>query len=127
MLSELNRVLKKDGYLILTVPKIGELHEEPHDYYRYTKYGLRYLAEKCGFEIKYIKPRGGFLAVIGYELSMYFFTTFGDKKPLLLSGFVRVMCAIIQFIFHFLDKISTNYRDTIGYILIAKKYKRDIK
>lgn len=54
LLSEAFRVLKVGGYLILTTPQTGGLHEEPHDYYRYTKYGLSFLAEQCGFTVVYI-------------------------------------------------------------------------
>lgn len=43
---DINRVLKKQGVLILTAPQSWAIHEAPNDYYRYTKYGLSYLARK---------------------------------------------------------------------------------
>ncbi|MFA5736846.1 MAG: methyltransferase domain-containing protein [Candidatus Paceibacterota bacterium] len=55
-LNEIYRVLKKDGFLILTTPMTWPLHEEPHDYYRYTKYGLKYLLENAGFVNIKIEP-----------------------------------------------------------------------
>ena len=42
-ISEMKRVLKKDGKLILSTRFIFPLHDTPNDYYRYTKYGLRHL------------------------------------------------------------------------------------
>ncbi len=45
-IKEADRVLKKGGYAIYSVPLFWHLHEEPRDFYRYTKYGLRYLFEK---------------------------------------------------------------------------------
>jgi len=42
-ISEMKRVLKQGGKLILTTRFIFPLHDIPHDYYRFTKYGLKYL------------------------------------------------------------------------------------
>ena len=47
-IKETHRVLKTGGYAIYTVPFFWHLHEEPRDFYRYTKYGLKYLFEKNG-------------------------------------------------------------------------------
>ncbi|MBO9683395.1 MAG: class I SAM-dependent methyltransferase, partial [Flavisolibacter sp.] len=59
MMSEIYRVLKPGGHIILTVPFVWELHEEPFDFFRYTKHALKELFEHSGFEIDYIKPNGG--------------------------------------------------------------------
>lgn len=48
-IGELARILRP-GRLILTVPHLSRLHEEPHDYFRYTQYGLRSLLESAGSE-----------------------------------------------------------------------------
>ena len=50
-ISEMHRVLRTDGALILTVPQYWPLHEEPHDYFRFTTYGLRSLLDDVGFTI----------------------------------------------------------------------------
>ena len=42
-ISEMRRVLKVGGMLILTTRFIYPIHDGPHDYFRFTKYGLRYL------------------------------------------------------------------------------------
>lgn len=41
--SEMKRVLSPNGQLILTTRFIFPLHDAPNDYFRYTKYGLKYL------------------------------------------------------------------------------------
>jgi len=43
--SEMARVLKEGGKLILTCPFCYPVHEAPHDYQRFTEYGLRVLFE----------------------------------------------------------------------------------
>ncbi|MGA9406000.1 MAG: class I SAM-dependent methyltransferase, partial [Bacteroidota bacterium] len=42
-IAEANRILKKGGYGIYTVPFFWHIHEAPRDFFRFTKYGLRYL------------------------------------------------------------------------------------
>jgi SAM-dependent methyltransferase len=56
---EMGRLLKPGGKLLLNVPFYYWLHEDPYDYYRYTKYALRRFAETTGFEIILIKELGG--------------------------------------------------------------------
>jgi SAM-dependent methyltransferase len=47
---EIARILKPDGHVIIGVPYMYWLHEQPHDYYRYTEFGLRKLADDAGLE-----------------------------------------------------------------------------
>ncbi len=49
--AEVIRVLAKGGRLLITVPQWNELHEEPHDYWRYTKFGLQTLFERHGSKL----------------------------------------------------------------------------
>lgn len=68
-LEEFRRVLKPSGYLILTVPHISWLHNEPHDYFRFTCHALRLLLGKAGFTPERIVPAGGLSALLGHVLS----------------------------------------------------------
>jgi SAM-dependent methyltransferase len=64
VLAELRRVLRPGGELWLTVPFVGELHEEPHDHYRYTSHGLRGLCERAGFGEVRTWPLGGYFTAM---------------------------------------------------------------
>lgn len=59
LMSEICRVLKPKGYLILGVPFLYGLHEEPHDYFRYTRHGLRKLLGDAGLAVHRINETGG--------------------------------------------------------------------
>lgn len=59
-LAECNRILKKGGGLLLTVPFMWHVHEAPDDYFRYTRHGLEYLLQKNGFTNIEIEENTGF-------------------------------------------------------------------
>lgn len=67
-LDELARVLKPGGELWLTVPLVNELHEEPFDFFRYTPYGLRSMAEEAGLEVVSIEPLNGYFTTLAQLL-----------------------------------------------------------
>jgi SAM-dependent methyltransferase len=55
-LRELYRVTKKGGEVFIVVPFFRNVHQEPYDFFRYTEFGFRHIAEKAGFKVVYIKP-----------------------------------------------------------------------
>jgi hypothetical protein len=68
VLGEFHRLLVPGGELWLTAPFVWELHEEPHDYFRYTPYGLRALLARAGLEAVDINPLGGYFSTIAQLL-----------------------------------------------------------
>lgn len=58
LLGEMFRVLRPGGVMILSVPMTWPDHEEPYDFYRYTRYGVEYLVKGVGFEIVELHQRG---------------------------------------------------------------------
>ena len=69
VMAELFRVLEPGGALWLTAPMVGELHEEPYDFFRYTRHGLRSLAEAAGFADVEVEPLGGYFTALAVLLT----------------------------------------------------------
>jgi SAM-dependent methyltransferase len=67
-LAELRRVLKPSARAWVTAPFVWEFHEEPYDYYRYTRYGLRSVLERAGFERVEVEPFGGCFSTVAQLL-----------------------------------------------------------
>lgn len=57
--GEMGRSLSANGKLIMNVPFYYWLHEEPHDYYRYTEFALRRLVDLAGMELVLLESTGG--------------------------------------------------------------------
>jgi len=93
-LRECFRVLKKNGVAIYSVPFIWHLHEEPRDFYRYSKYGLKYLFEKVGFEIVELKALSGFWVTFG-QLFVYNLYRF-NRGPLRYIPIIPMVGLVIQ-------------------------------
>ena len=67
--AAIRRVLKPGGVVVISVPHLSRLHEVPHDYYRYTEYGLRALLERAGLEVVELRVKGGLFSFLGHQLS----------------------------------------------------------
>lgn len=74
---EIERVLKPGGTLILSVPHLSLIHEAPHDYYRYTRYGLTSMFEGAGLAVVEIQATGGLIAFLMHLVSMGLLCTVG--------------------------------------------------
>jgi len=60
VLLEFARVLKPGGALFMVVPFLWEEHQAPHDYFRFTRYGVRSIFESSPFRLDLVSPIGGF-------------------------------------------------------------------
>ncbi|MBI5136492.1 MAG: class I SAM-dependent methyltransferase [Nitrospirae bacterium] len=62
--GEMARLLRPGGVLLLNVPFMYWLHEEPHDYHRYTEHALRAEAGAVGLHVLELEPVGGIREVL---------------------------------------------------------------
>jgi SAM-dependent methyltransferase len=71
VLKEVFRVLKPNGVFFFTVPFLWNLHEVPHDEYRYTPFSLERHLKKAGFTNIQIKATGGWHASMAQMLGLW--------------------------------------------------------
>jgi SAM-dependent methyltransferase len=119
-LAEMARSLKPGGVLLVAAPHEWEVHQTPHDYYRYTRYGLTYLLEKAGFEILEVRAAGGYFRLLSRRLlnGLQFFT--GGARWLLFVP-AAVLLAPPALILPWLDGLDGQKNFTLGYICTARK------
>jgi len=82
-LSEINRVLKPNGHLLLTVPFIWDEHEQPFDYGRYSTFGIKHILEKHDFEILKLYKSGTGIQAVLQIVNIYIYKKFYSRnRPL---------------------------------------------
>jgi SAM-dependent methyltransferase len=118
-IRECYRVLKPSGIAIYSVPFIWHLHEEPRDFYRFSKYGLKYLFEKVGFEILELNALSGFWVTFG-QLFIYNLYRL-NCGPLRWFRIIDLIGLIIQIIVYILDKVDKTEQWTWMYMVVARK------
>jgi len=115
-LSEIGRTLKPHGRLLLIVPQDWEVHQAPHDYFRYTRYGVRSLLERAGFGEVRVLAAGGFFRLLSRRLLnglQFFRGVWMIPAALLLAPPALVLPA--------LDSLDRDRNFTLGYICTATK------
>ena len=115
-LKEIERTLALNGCVLIIVPHEWEVHQSPHDYFRYTRNGMAYLFEAAGFGESSISAVGGYFRLLARRLlnGLQFFR--GILFP--IAALFLVPPALIL---PFFDSLDRNRNFTLGYICIAHK------
>jgi SAM-dependent methyltransferase len=119
-LAEIARTLVPGGALLIAAPHEWEVHQAPHDYFRYTRYGLAHLLEKGGFEVCEMRAAGGYFRLLARRLlnGLQFFT--GGLRWLLFlpAAMLLVPPALVL---PLLDALDRDRNFTLGYLCTARK------
>ncbi|MFB6116636.1 MAG: class I SAM-dependent methyltransferase [Candidatus Nanosalina sp.] len=118
-LTEISRILKQDGIAIISVPHLAYLHNEPEDYYRFTKYGVEEISSQTDLEIIEVEEAGGLFSFLGYVFSTVFMGLTYDVA--ILSWFTYRINYIIQHGCVMIDNLSgTDIYMPLNYVFVLK-------
>ncbi len=121
MIEEAARVLRPGGVLILEFTQMVPLHDEPHDYFRFTRLGAEFLLRQHGLEpIEYV-PVGGLWARVGLTLIAGLNRLNRGPTRVLTELPVRLMYVVLQLVFEVLDLLFLDPREVLSHIVVARK------
>jgi SAM-dependent methyltransferase len=139
LVAEMARVLKKDGALILAAPFSFRLHEEPHDYFRYSPHGLSELCNEAGLAIERVEQVGSLWSLIGHKVNSYLalhvariggaaqqMGKLGHETPgqprarLWTLPFIGPAVLAISTAARIMDRLFFERQEALGFVIIAK-------
>ena len=131
-LSEMFRVLSVGGTIYCTLPFIGDAHhQEPYDFFRYTRYADEYLFGKAGFRDIEVTPIGGYntLLISLLQKGVYRFIERNARRRVIIRYLLvflqRVAFVILRWLNRFawgLDRRDEyRYRFALGFTVKARK------
>jgi len=123
-LSEIARVLKSKGGLLMTVPFVWDGHEQPFDFARYSSFGLKSLLEKHGFVVLEQRKTLADARILFQLLNAYIYKVTATKNPfinLIICVFLMAPFNILgQMVYWLFPKNNDLYLDNV---VLAKKEK----
>ncbi|MBI5190024.1 MAG: methyltransferase domain-containing protein [Nitrospirae bacterium] len=129
VMDELYRVLKPGGTLYLTAPFNGfKEHQAPYDFYRYTRYGLEYLARRSGFAETSTRPVGGFFWMMSIFVMEMHRHLFPGRSPFWLKALrlpfkplFSLFKKAVARLFFYMDRYDRDKEFCLNYLLTCRK------
>ncbi|WP_411822932.1 class I SAM-dependent methyltransferase [Leptospira sp. 'Mane'] len=123
-LREIERVLKKDGLGIITVPFIWDEHEIPYDFGRYTSFGIKAILERNGFEVLEQHKTGNFIVTLGQLFCTYLYYIISPHR-IFYKVSLPFVFAPIQIFTLFLSRMLPSHQGFyLDNILLVRKVSR---
>jgi SAM-dependent methyltransferase len=121
LVAEAHRVLRPGGTLLLEFTQMAPLHDEPHDYFRFTRYGASHLLERAGFEPLDFIPIGGLMSRVGLSAIAALNRINRGPTRVLTEIPVRLLYVVMQVGFEALDRVFFDPREVLAHLAIARK------
>jgi SAM-dependent methyltransferase len=121
MLEEARRVLKPGGVLLLEFTQMAPLHDPPHDYFRFTRYGAEHLLHRAGFEPLEYVPIGGLMARVGLSWIAALNRVNRGPTRVLTEVPVRLLYIGLQLVFELLDRLLFSPNEVLAHLVVARK------
>ena len=126
VINEAYRLLKQGGFLIISGPMYWPLHEEPYDFFRFTRYGFRHILEKAGFSVIEERANGGKWALCGQVFIHAIYpdlNTYNTLKWKILRKTFNFLGGVktINRIFLKMDEKYNDPQNTMNYVFVAQK------
>jgi len=126
VINESYRLLKFGGFLILSGPMYWPLHEEPYDFFRFTKYGFRHILNKAGFSIIEERSNGGKWALCGQALIHALYPDLNKHNSIKWKGLRFLIFLLggvkgLNKLFINMDERYTDNTNTMNYVFVAQK------
>jgi SAM-dependent methyltransferase len=131
--KEIFRVLMPGGHALVTVPFLYPVHEAPHDYTRFTHYGLRNLLERQGLEVLSVEAKGGAGLFLAHSLVLALLYALDRidmllhlRRPLSKGRLIRALLAGPQELRLRKGRIRRDVRGSaarvsLGYMAVARR------
>lgn len=119
-LKELERILAPGGVLILSAPHLAYLHNEPHDYFRFTRHGLVHLCSEVGLQVEEIRPAGGLLSFLGHIPSVVGKALL-RPLPIVYDAFLALNAVWSRAVAWLDERIERRKLFALNYVVVARK------
>jgi SAM-dependent methyltransferase len=116
---EMARVLKHGGRIILNVPFFYWVHEQPHDYYRYTEFALARFVRESGLRLLLLVRTGGSLEVVTDIVSKHVVAAPLGKTAASMAQAAVAVVRRTRLGMLLSERTSRNF--PFGYFLVAQK------
>jgi len=121
LFEEAARVLKPGGVAFVEFAQMEPILDAPHDYYRFTPYGARYLFERAGFDVLEVIPLGGLWARIGLSTIGALNRLNRGPTRIVTEIPVRVLYVLVQVFCEGMDRLFFNPLEAMSHLVIARR------